>query len=120
VLAELERHGFRLRLWASDRSLLSAVAELNEGYLGPIRSQFINKEAIRRNESDVTLACLLNPDVQKAQLIVGSAGMGKSCVMVAIVDGLVKSGVPVVCLRLDNLPRVYTTDNLGRELGLQA
>lgn len=118
VLAELERHGFHLRVWAKDQSLLSAVEALNESYLGPIRRQFINNKPIPRTEASDALKRLAEPGSQKAQLIVGSAGMGKSCVIVEMVERLITARVPVVCLRLDNLPRVLVTDNLGRELGL--
>ncbi|HWQ91019.1 MAG TPA: hypothetical protein VN673_05055, partial [Clostridia bacterium] len=118
VLAELERHGFHLCVWAKDQSLLSTVSALNEGYLGPIRREFINNKPIPRSEAADALERLVKAGGQKAQLVVGSAGMGKSCVIVEMVERLITARVPVVCLRLDNLPRVLTTDNLGRELGL--
>jgi hypothetical protein len=118
LLAELEEHGLHLRVWASETSLLTRVSDLNEGYLRTVRDQLINGQPILRAEAKLALEQLTNGNGQKAQLIVGSAGLGKTCVMAEIVDQLAAAHVPVICLRLDNLPKVLTTESLGRELGL--
>jgi hypothetical protein len=56
VLTHLSEHGFSPRPWASDKALLERVAQLNETYLIPIRSQFVNKKPIPRMETKVAVS----------------------------------------------------------------
>lgn len=118
VLTELNAHGFCLRIWGGDASLMARVDALNESYLRPIWAQIIGRKAIPRTEAKLALDRLTSPGGQKAQLIVGSAGLGKTCVVVEIVEELLSRKVPTICLRLDSLPHLLTTQNLGRELDL--
>lgn len=120
ILRELESQGFYLRVWAEDPTVMSRITEGNERYLTSIRRQFINGQAILRDESSIIAKKLTEADGPKGQLTVGGAGMGKSCVTAEIVELLTKSGIPVLCLRLDNLPHILTSENLGKELGFPA
>jgi hypothetical protein len=53
-----------------------------------------------------------------AQLIVGAAGRGKSCVLAQIVREIEKSGILFLAIRLDNVPLVNSTRSLGQTLEL--
>jgi hypothetical protein len=118
ILAELGGKGYHLRVWSKDRSLLTQVDNLNERYLNAVQNQLINHHAIERAEAAKVVEHLLNARHSKAQLVVGSAGLGKSCVMYEVVEKLKAADIPVICLRLDNLPSVATAQKLGQELGL--
>lgn len=120
VLHELESNGFHLKVWAGDRSLVSRIAEWNERCLASIRRGFINGQAIPREEATRAVERLTSSDGPKAQLLVGGAGFGKSCVTHEAVELLLKSGVPVLYIRLDNLPHILTTADLGRKLDFPA
>jgi hypothetical protein len=118
ILQKLERHGYSLRIWAADANLLARLAHVNDNYLASIQGQFINGKIIPRTEAREILSRLLAANAPKAEMIVGSAGLGKSSIIAEIAGELRNAAVPFICIRLDSLPHVITTERLGRELSL--
>jgi hypothetical protein len=118
IRIELERHGYYLKDWARDQNTTQQVEQLNARYLRHIQSDLILGKEIPRPEAVSAIESLLLPERKLAQIIVGAAGRGKSCVVAQIVKGLRERGVPILALRFDNVSPLRTTKALGQELGL--
>jgi hypothetical protein len=118
VRSELARHGYNLRDWMRDSHVLGRVKALNERYLRYVETDLILGQPILRLEATAVSQALQEKTGKLAQLVVGAAGRGKSCVLAQIVHELEKSGVPFLALRLDNIPLVNSTRALGRILEL--
>jgi hypothetical protein len=118
VRSELERHGYNLRDWLRDFHVAGKIKALNQRYLRSVEADLILGRSIPRPEVTAIVQAIQETNSKLAQLIVGAAGRGKSCVLAQIVHELEKTSVPFLALRLDNVPLVGTTAALGRALEL--
>ena len=118
VRTELTRHGYYLRDWIRDTHIQSQVKNLNARYRRHVEADLILGHPIPRSEATTVAQALQEKSGKLAQLLVGAAGRGKSCVLTQIIRDLEKSGVPFLALRLDNVPLVNSTRQLGRLLEL--
>jgi len=102
--------------WQRDTQVREIIERRNDIYTREVEAELIHGEAIVRAEVATAIGVLTN-DSGRDVVIVGAAGLGKSCAVAQVVHGLVAAGIPLITLRLDLQTSVLTADSLGRELG---
>ena len=118
LLTYLADHGCRERDLARDKNILALIADRNATYVRHVEAELIQNAQIERAEAKQACTALLGDDPKHLVVVVGAAGLGKSCVVAQTVRLLQLSAAPVVALRLDVQTKALTSDALGRELGL--
>lgn len=119
VRSELARHGYHLRDWVRDTHVPGQVQALNRRYLKHVEADLILGHPIPRPEAATIAQALQEKNSKLAQLVVGTAGRGKSCVLTQIIRELERANVPFLAIRLDNVPPVNSTQALGQKLELR-
>ena len=114
----LESRGFGRRHWDQDPHTLNAVAEANQRYLNLLRVQAISQAVIPRLETHTVHGRLKESDGKAGVLVTGEAGVGKSGVMLQVVEELLHAGSPVVAFRADRLEPTQLPDSVGEQIGL--
>ncbi len=104
------------RDWQRDPQVREMIERRNGIYTHEVEAELIHGAAIVREEATTAIGALTDGS-QRDVVIVGAAGLGKSCTVAQIVHGLGTAGVPHLTLRLDLQTTVLTADALGRELG---
>lgn len=114
----LESRGFRRRRWDKDPHVLKAIEEANKRYLNPLRDQAINRTVLPRQEVQTVHDHLKKSRKKAGVLVTGEAGIGKSGVMLQVVEELLDVNTPVVALRADQLEFTPLPDDVGKQIGL--
>ena len=114
----LESRGFRRRQWGKDPHVLAAVKAANKRYLSPLRDAAIAGEVIPREEVETVLDMLTSPERTRGVLLTGEAGVGKSGVILQVVESLQDQGLPLITFRVDRLEPTLLPSDVGRQLGL--
>ena len=114
----LESRGFSRRRWDNDPHVLSAVDGANQRYLCLLRDQAIGRTVLPRQEVQMVQGRLQKSSGKADVLLTGEAGIGKSGVMLQVVEGLLNAGIPVVAFRADRLEPTQLPDNVGEQIGL--
>ncbi len=114
----LESRGFNRRHWDNDPHVLKAVGEANQRYLNLLRNQAINRTILPRQEVQTVHDHLEKSSEKAGVLLTGEAGIGKSGVMLQVVEELLGAGIPVVALRADQLEFTPLPDDVGKQIGL--
>ena len=114
----LESRGFRRRHWDKDPHVLSAVEEADQRYLSLLRAQAIDRTVIPRQEVQTVQDRLEESSGRPGVLIAGEAGIGKSGVMLRVIEELLEAGTQVLALRADRLEPTQLPDDLGKQIGL--
>lgn len=114
----LESRGFDRRRWDNDPHVLKAVGEANRRYLNLLRNQAINRTILPRQEVQTIHDHLEKSSEKAGVLLTGEAGIGKSGVMLQVVEELLDDGIPVVALRADQLEFTPLPDDVGQQIGL--
>ncbi|HAX79147.1 MAG TPA: hypothetical protein DCY88_25805 [Cyanobacteria bacterium UBA11372] len=114
----LEERNFRRRQWGKDPHILAAVEEANNRYLSPLRDAVITSPPIPRDEAKTVLQKLSSTDSKPGVLLVGEAGVGKSGVMLQVVEALCEQGIPTLAFRIDRLEPTLLPNDVGQQLGL--
>ena len=114
----LAEKGFHVRDWKSDSSVQQKVADLCDGYAEPLRASLIGETLLSLPDADR----LSGPDglpPSRRVLVTAGAGGGKSSELAALVGRLRERGVPVLPVRLDQLPEgMISPEKLGEQLAL--
>lgn len=118
IWRHLESRGFRRRQWAKDPHILTAVEAANQRYLSPLRDAAIARNVIPRDEVEVVLEKLVSPERTRGVLLTGEAGVGKSSVILQVVESLREQGLPFVAFRVDRLEPTLLPSEVGRQLEL--
>lgn len=118
VRSELERHGYYLQDWARDSHVVGQVGNLNSRYLRHVEGDMVLGRSIPRDDAAIVARALQEKEGELAQLVVGVAGLGKSCVLAQTIRHLESAGIPLLALRLDNIPVVNSTRALGNIVDL--
>ncbi|MBE9214525.1 ATP-binding protein [Plectonema cf. radiosum LEGE 06105] len=114
----LQERGYRRRQWGKDPHVLAAVENANNIYISSLTEQrAIGGNIIPRNEAQAAFEQLITQKKQSI-LAVGEAGVGKSGVMLQVLEKLHNQGVPVLAFRVDRLEAMPLPDKLGEQLGL--
>jgi hypothetical protein len=108
----------RRRQWGKDRHVLAAVKAANERYLSPLLAAAIAGEVIPREEVETVLDMLMSPEHTRGVLLTGEAGVGKSGVILQVVESLQEQGLPLITFRVDRLEPTLLPSDVGRQLGL--
>jgi hypothetical protein len=90
----------------------------NERYLSPLRAAAIAGEVIPRGEVETVLGMLTSPERVCGVLLTGEAGVGKSGVILLVVESLQEQGWPLITFRVDRLEPTLLPSEVGRQLGL--
>jgi hypothetical protein len=114
----LETRGFRRRPLDNDPHTLSAVEHANNRYLSALRNQAISGHVLPRDEVHAVLNLLASSDGKRGVMLTGEAGVGKSGVMLQVVEELLYRGVPTLAFRVDRLQPTQLPDNVGEQRGL--
>ena len=114
----LESREFRRRRWDKDPHVLKAVKETNQRYLTPLRDQAINRTVLPRQEVQAVLGRLNESGEKAGVLVTGEAGIGKSGVMLQVVEKLLAAGAPVVAFRADRLEFTTRPNDVGKQIEL--
>ena len=118
IWRHLEPRGFRRRRWDKDPHVLQAVKEANQRYLSFLRDQAIKRTVLPREEVQTVHGRLNESSEKTGVLVTGEAGIGKSGVMLQVVEKLLNAGTPVVALRADRLTLTQLPDDVGDQIGL--
>ena len=114
----LETRGFSRRHWDKDPHVLGAVEEANRRYLDLLRGQAIGNTVLPRQEVQTVQGRLKESSGKAGVLLTGEAGIGKSGVMLQVVEELLDAGTPVVAFRADRLEPTQLPDKVGEQIGL--
>lgn len=118
IWQHLEERGHRRRQWGNDPRTLAAVSAANQRYLGAIRAAAIFGEMIERTEVNTVVDRLTSAHDQHQVLVTGQAGVGKSGVLLEIIDNIRDRGWPTLAFRIDRVHPAVLPDDLGQQLGL--
>ena len=118
IWKQLESRGFSRRHWNKDPHVLSAVEKTNWRYLSLLRDQAIGRIVLPRQEVSTVHDRLKEYDGKAGVLVSGEAGVGKSGVMLQVVEELLTAGTPVVAFRADRLESTQLPDRVGKQIGL--
>lgn len=114
----LKERGYRPREWGKDPLVLSAVQSQNDRYLSQLRDEVIAENSIPRDEVNSILDNFVSSDNNTNVLITGEAGVGKSNVILQVVEALQDKSWPVLAFRVDRLSSTQLPDDVGSQLGL--
>ena len=118
IWIHLESRGFGRRDWDKDPHVLKAVEKANQRYLSFLRDQTIAHSVLPRQEAQKVHGFLKESSRKAGVLITGEAGIGKSGVMLQVIEELLGAGTPVVALRADRLEFTQLPDKVGEQIGL--
>ena len=118
MLPYLEAHGFRERDWARDSTTLDRIEALNGRYIGQVEAELIGGATIERIEAQGASDALTRTVGKRRVIVVGAAGLGKSCTMAQIARRLQQAGIPWLALRMDDQVTALTAETLGKNVGL--
>ena len=118
IWRELESRDLRRRRWDKDPHVLSAIERTNKRYVRHLRKQAILGSVLPQDEFSLLTDILLEPDGASRVMVTGEAGVGKSGVMLQVVEKLLEDGVPIIAFRVDSLSQTELPDNVGAEVGL--
>jgi hypothetical protein len=113
----LQERKYYRRQWGNDPHVLAAVETANNLYISFLRdTQAIAGDVIPRNEAQIAFEQLT--EKKQSILLEGEAGVGKSGVMLQVLERLQNQGFPVLTFRVDRLEPTLLPDNVGQQLGL--
>ena len=101
-----------------DQNVLSAVRNANEKYLNSLRRQSINGSILPRQEVQTVCDFLTGHNGKPGVMVTGEAGIGKSGVMLQVVESLLANEMPVVAFRADQLRPVQKSEEVGEQFDL--
>jgi len=114
----LQSRGFSRRHWDRSPNVLKAVRDANQHYLNFLRGQTIAHSILPRQETRRVHDLLEDSNGKAGVLLTGEAGIGKSGVMLQVVEELLSASTPVVALRVDRLKFTLLPDEVGQQIGL--
>ena len=117
IWQHLETQGFSRRRFDKDPHTLSAMKNAIHRYCVPIRNGGIKGSTIPRVEANRILEILTAPETKHC-CVIGGAGVGKSNVMLQVVDALNNQGIPLFVFRVDRLEQTQLPEKVGEQLGL--
>ncbi len=117
VFADLNDRGFHRRQLSKPTNAVNMVQTATDFYLEDVQKKLIQGRQI----SSIAAQKLLNRLKCSVgdSVLTGRAGTGKTASLVQVIAGLRETGHPVLAFRLDRLPHLPTTTELGKYLNLE-
>ncbi len=116
---QLRDRGYRSRDLGKDAGLFQSVTRATDRYLKPLKDMAIGGRSISRQEACKVVENLLSESPNKCTLVTGDAGVGKSGVIVQVVEELRTAGWHVLAFRVDRLMPTQLPDEVGGQLVLR-
>jgi len=114
----LGERGLRRREWGKDPHVLARIDIARQLYLTELRERAILGRLIPMPEAQSALDLLATGPVRRSVLLSGEAGVGKSNVILQVVEDLNSGGIPVLPFRIDRLEPRLLPEQAGKYLGL--
>jgi len=118
ITDHLKCRGFNRPIWADPQTLSDVVQKANERYTTRLHRELIRGELIQREESAHVLAPLQEGSAKRGAIVTGSAGSGKSTVLLQVIESLKQQDIPTLAFRIDNLTPTQSPDEAGRQIEL--
>lgn len=112
----LREAGYSLADWHLRSDIYTRLCDGNSDFCRKIDADLISERFIERPSFESTLAVLQQKDGPKFIVIEGSAGVGKSCFVSALVARLASESVPVLAARIDDATGLVSTRDFGFKL----
>lgn len=113
----LHERKYRRRQWGNDPHVLAAVETANNLYFSSLcDTQAIAGDIIPRDEAQIAFEELT--EKKQSILLVGEAGVGKSGVMLQVLEKLQNQGFPVLAFRVDHLEPTFLPKSIGQQRDL--
>ena len=117
LVEQLGQAGYSLRQVTSPENAGIAVTKATDSYLEVVRRRLIGNKLVER-EAAKGLISRLDKKASDS-VLTGKAGSGKTACVIEIVEELRARGIPVLAFRLDRLPPISTTTQLGQHLDIE-
>ena len=117
IIEYLAQHGYREREWSREPTIPALIAKRNATYSRHVEAELIQGSAIERTEAKEAFAALSGDEHKRRVILVGAAGLGKSCTVAQTLCLLEQAQIPVLAVRLDIQTEALTSDALGKQLG---
>lgn len=117
VWLHLEGRGYTRRDWASDARVLGCIEKQNDRYLDALRREAIRGRSVARGETRQATDTL-DSGSSRGVLLAGEAGVGKSGVILQVLENSRTQSVPTLAFRVDRLDPTLLPEEAGRQLGL--
>lgn len=114
----IAQHGYAERDWARDRRSSERIEALVTQYLRHVEAELIAGGQIERSEAKEAFDVLHSGEKHRVVLL-GNAGLGKSCVAAQVVHLFHSAGVPCLPVRLDVQSQALTAKQLGEHFDLR-
>jgi hypothetical protein len=119
LVSHLAALGYQLRRLTKPGAARRLIQEATAQYLAVVRKKLIRKTLLPR-EATQSLLQQISEDTQGGDFVLtGKAGSGKTGCVIEFVETLRSQGTPVLTFRLDRLTPVSSTQELGKQLGLE-
>ena len=112
----LNEQGFAPRYVNNPAQARSALTKQTDSYLGSVGKRLIRQTLVSQPATQALLARLHQASTDTA--LTGKAGAGKTGCIAELIQELRERGMLVLAFRLDTLPDLLTTQNLGEHLCL--
>jgi hypothetical protein len=116
LLRWLTKNGFAERDWSRDRNTLDAIERRIATYLQHVEAELIDPP-IERTEARNAFE-VLRAGKKRRVVILGPAGLGKSCTTAQVIRRFKEAGVACLPVRLDIQTQALTARQLGQALDL--
>ena len=117
LVEQLGQDGYSLRQVTSPENAGIAVTKATDSYLEVVRRRLIQNKLVGR-EAAKGLISRLDKKASDS-VLTGKAGSGKTACVIEIVEELRSRDIPVLAFRLDRLPPLSTTTQLGQHLDIE-
>lgn len=112
-------HGLKKNAWAQDHLVYSAVHKLVDQFASPLVREMISQNQIPSGAYSDIINSIKQPKLMKqGVLVVGEAGIGKSCTVLEVTNALLEDKWHVLPIRVTTLDPVRDPTELGKSLGL--
>lgn len=111
----LEGQGYHPRADSQNSTVITAVRTATNRYCLGIQNAYIAGQQLIRDEARNLLDILQRQD-QHDLLLSGEAGIGKSGILVQVIDGIKTFGWPVLAFRVDRLDSTQYSQDIGEKL----
>ncbi len=118
IWKHLETRGLKPRVWNKDPHVLSRCNDCTNRNLPDLYDSTIVGKVIEKEEVSIILDKLIASVDKKSVLISGEAGLGKSSIIVQVVEALKNQEIPLLAFRVDRLNPTQLPEEVGTQLGL--